>query len=170
MADTTLEARREIADARRAAGEQLDKLGASARASLDIPAKVRRNPVRTVGLASGAAFLLVGGPRRVLRAAGARLLPQRPPRSLLPKEIQRTVNRLEPEQRELVKGHLERDFAAYLAHTHPQEPANARRSLWKTYDRLMGPVTGRAGRELVKRLFEPGSNAGESDAGDGGKS
>jgi hypothetical protein len=155
MAGTTAEARREVAEARQAAAQQLDELGAAARSAFDIPAKVRRNPVQTVGIASGAAFLVLGGPRRLLKAAGARLLPQRPPRSLLPTEIQRTVNRLEPEQREQIGRHLERDFAAYLARTHPQEPANARRSFWKTYDQLMGPVTGAAGRELVKRLFQP---------------
>jgi hypothetical protein len=154
MADTTADARREVADARQNAAQQLDELGVAARSAIDIPGKVRRNPVQTVGLASAAAFVLLGGPRRVLRATAARLLPQRLPRSLLPKEIQRTVNRLEPEQREQVERHLERDFAAYLTRTHPQEPANARRSLWKTYDRLMGPVTARAGRELVKRLFD----------------
>lgn len=155
MADTTVEARREVADARQNAAEQLDQLGASARSALDFPAKIRRHPLETLGIASGAAFILLGGPRRLLRSAASRLLPQRAPRSLLPSEIQRTVNRLEPEQREQVERHLERDFASYLAHTHPQEPANARRSFWQTYDRLMGPVTKAAGRELVKRLFEP---------------
>jgi hypothetical protein len=161
MADTTADARQEVADARQSAAQELDQLGVATRSALDIPAKVRRNPLRTAGLASGAAFVLLGGPRRVLKAAERRLLPQRPPRSLLPDEIQQTVNRLEPEQREQVERHLERDFATYLARNHPQEPANARRSLWKTYDRVMGPVTARAGRELVKRLFEPAPDSAD---------
>lgn len=154
MADTTAEARREVTAARQNVALQLDQLGSAARSAIDIPGKVRRNPLQTVGVASAAAFVVLGGPRRVLRAVGERVIPQRPPRSLLPEEIQRTVNRLEPEQREQLEQHLERDFAAYLTRTHPQEPANARRSFWKTYDRLMGPVTTRAGRELVKRLFD----------------
>ncbi len=154
MADTTADARREVADARQNVAVQLDQLGTAARSAIDIPGKVRRNPVQTVGIASAAAFVVLGGPRRMIRAVGERVLPQRSPRSLLPAEIQRTVNRLEPEQREQLEKHLERDFAAYLTRTHPQEPANARRSFWKTYDRVMGPVTARAGRELVKRLFD----------------
>jgi hypothetical protein len=72
----------------------------------------------------------------------------------LPKNVQQTIDKLEPEQRELVEAHLERDFAAYMNKEHPLEPANARQSFWKTYDLMVGIVGAAAARELVKKLFE----------------
>jgi hypothetical protein len=123
---------------------------------VDIPAKVRRNPVRTAGLAGGAAFLLLGGPRRVAKAAEKRFFPKRYARvpTVLPKEVDKALAKLEPAQREQVRAHLERDFVKYLQREHPIEPANARQSIWKTYDLLVGIVGAAAARELVKRLFE----------------
>lgn len=156
MAQSAAEARQEVENARRGVEQELDNFGTAARAAVDIPAKVRRNPVRTVGLAGGAAFLLLGGPKRLAKAAEARFFPKRAERvpTVLPKDVETTINRLEPEERGKVHAHLERDFAAYLRKEHPEEPANARRSLWRTYDVLVGIVGVAAGRELVKRLFE----------------
>ena len=156
MAQSAAEARQEVESARRGIEKELDDFGTAARAAVDIPAKVRRSPVRTVGLAGGAAFLLLGGPKRLARAAEARFFPKRAERvpTVLPKDVEATINRLEPGKREQVRGHLERDFAAYLRKEHPEEPANARRSLWRTYDIVVGIVGVAAGRELVKKLFE----------------
>lgn len=155
MAQSAAEARQEVENARRGVEKELDNLGTATRTALDIPAKVRRNPVRTAGLAGGAAFFLLGGPKRVAKAAEARFFPGRAERvpSVLPKDVEVTINRLEPEERDKVRGHLERDFNSYLRREHPEEPANARRSLWKTYDILVGIVGVAAGRELVKKLF-----------------
>lgn len=169
MADTTAEpqsldeaqsvatARQAVVDSRHRAEAELDELLPSLRRSLDIPTKIRRNPVRTLGITGGAAFLLLGGPRRVARAVEKRFFPRRamrPPR-LLPKDVDKTLDRLEPGDREYVRGHLERDFADYLRKEHPKEPADARRSLWRTYDLLLGSVGVAATRALVKRLFDP---------------
>src|SRR5829696_172330 len=109
MAQSTADARQEVENARRAVGSELDELGAAARASLDIPAKVRRNPVRTAGVAGGAAFLLLGGPKRLGKAAERRLFPRRAERlpTVLPKEVETTVNRLGPDERDKVRAHLE---------------------------------------------------------------
>ena len=163
MADATSEASREVAaarkgvDAARANVEtELDGLNASVRAAVDIPAKIKRNPVPTVGAAAGAAFLLLGGPRRVAKNVEKRLFPKRytrPPK-VLPRDVERTLDRLPEEQQDLVRGHLERDFAAYLRDEHVKDPPNARTSAWKTYNLLLGTVGARAARELVKRLFE----------------
>ena len=155
MAQTAAEARQEVVNSRQAVESELDDLGHAARAALDIPAKIRRNPVQTVGIMGGAGFLLLGGPRRVAKAVGHHLFPQRRDRvpTVLPKDIEATVNRLEPEEREQVRAHLERDFTAYLKREHPTEPANARRSLWRTYDLVVGIVGAAAARELVKKLF-----------------
>ncbi len=156
MADATAQARQELEDARRGVATELTQLGASTRAALDIPAKVRRNPVMTAGAAGGAAFLLLGGPRRVAQAVEKRFFPRRWARvpKLLPKEVERTLDRLPAEDQEHVRGHLERDFATYLKKEHAKEAANARQSIWRTYDLLLGSVGTRAARELVKKLFE----------------
>ena len=156
MAQSSAEARQEIENAREGVEKELDDLTRATRDALDIPAKVKRNPVRTAGLATGAAFLLLGGPRRVARRAEAKFLPKRVHERdrALPKNVQATMDKLEPAQRELVEAHLERDFAAYMNKEHPVEPANARQSFWKSYDVLVGIVGAAAARELVKKLFE----------------
>jgi hypothetical protein len=45
-----------------------DNLQTTARRSLDLRELVGRNPVRTVAVVGGLAFILIGGPRRTLRA------------------------------------------------------------------------------------------------------
>ena len=79
MADETTEARRPVTPmapkvaealagvkaAREGVATELDNLNTSVRAAVDIPAKIKRNPVPTLGAAGGAAFLLLGGPKRV---------------------------------------------------------------------------------------------------------
>ena len=156
MAQSSAEARQEVENARKGVETELDNLTSATREALDIPAKVKRNPVRTAGLAGGAAFLLLGGPKRVAKATEKRFFPKRVYKRdrALPKNVQATLNKLEPDQRELVEAHLERDFTAYMNKEHPSEPANARQSLWRTYDLLLGIVGAAAARELVKKLFE----------------
>lgn len=154
MADSTAEARQELERARRRAEAELDELGAATRSALDIPAKVRRNPLKVAGLAGGAAFLALGGPKRVIRATEKRVFPGRKEKleSVLPKEVARTVDRLGGDAA-AVRANLERDFMHYLERKHPEEAPNARRSFWKTYDVLVGIVGAAAGREMVKKLF-----------------
>ena len=156
MAQSAAEARQEVENARRGVEKELDDLGTATRAAIDIPAKVRRNPLRTAGLAGGAAFLLLGGPKRAAKSAERRFFPRRAEKRerALPKNVPTILSRIQPEEREKVEAHLERDFAAYLNKEHPTEPANARQSIWKTYDLFLGVVGVAAARELVKRLFE----------------
>jgi hypothetical protein len=163
MAEPTSEAARQVAAARkgieaaRAGAEtELDNLNMSVRAAIDIPARIKRNPVQTVGAATGAAFLLLGGPRRVAKGIEKRVFPKRyarPPK-VLPKDVLAALDRLPEEDQDMVRAHLERDFTAYLKAEHAKDPPNARNSAWKTYDLLLGTVGTRAARELVKRLFE----------------
>ena len=155
MADPTVEARRQVEEARKAVETELDNLASSARAAVDIPAKIRRKPVQTAGLAGGAAFLLLGGPRRVAKGIEKRLFPKRyarPPK-VLPQDLERALDRLPEEDQEMVRAHLERDFTTYLKREHAKDPANPRNSIWKTYDLLLGTVGARAARELVRKLF-----------------
>lgn len=163
MAEPLAEARQEVVNARRAAEAELDDLGDSVRSAVDIPAKIRRNPLKTVGLASGAAFLALGGPKRLLKRAEKKVLPRRKVRRLLPEEIDRAVNNLPEEDREAVRAHLERDFAHYVEKEHAKEQPNARRSMWGTYDTIVAVVGAAAARQLVKRLFEPAPRSAPAD-------
>jgi len=164
MAESVAEARQEVELARRAVESELDDLGASARAAVDIPAKVRANPVRTVGLGAGAAFLLLGGPKRVLKAAERRVLPRRRTRQMLPEEVERTLGYLPEEDRDEVRAHLERDFASYIRREHAREQPSARRSFWGTYDTFVGILGAAAARELVKKFFAAPAEAKREEA------
>jgi hypothetical protein len=156
MTPEVARARKEVLAARGAFEEDLDGLSDATRSALDIPAKVRRNPVKSVALAGGAGFLLLGGPRRVLRAATARLFPERrdPLDGLLPDEVERILRRSGVYTEPGVREALEADFADYLRDKGRRpEPPTARRSLWRTYDALVGPLGTVAARMLVERLF-----------------
>ena len=153
MADSVAAARQEVVNARRAAESELDEMGTAVRAAADIPTKLRREPLKYGALGAGAVFLVVGGPKRVLRAVEKRVFPRRHERRLLPKEIDRTVDRLPEEDREQVRAHLERDFASYVEREHAKHEPNARRSLWGTYDTVVAIVGAAAAREMAKRFF-----------------
>jgi hypothetical protein len=153
-AEQVVAAQQEIVDARRATESELDELGTSARAALDIPAKVKRNPLRYGALGAGTAFLVVGGPKRVLRAVERRFFPRPRVRRLLPDEIDRTVDQLPEENREEVRAHLERDFAAYVQREHAKPEPSGRRSFWRTYDTVLAAFGALAIREMAKRLLE----------------
>ena len=114
MATETDAARDRVLEARASLGEELEVLEASARAAVDIPAKIKRNPAKTAAVAGGAAFLALGGPKRVFRA-GRRAITGEPdplPPSMLPKEIDKALRALGDDGKK-VRGALERDFAAY---------------------------------------------------------
>ncbi len=95
--------------------EEVDRLEASARAAVDIKAKIRRNPVKTAGIASAVGFVAVGGPKRLFRRAKRAVVgPEEPlPASLLPKEIDAALRKLGTDG-DTVRGTIERDFSAYL--------------------------------------------------------
>ena len=114
MATETDAARDRVLAARAALGEELETLEASARAAVDIPAKIKRSPAKAAAVAGGAAFLVLGGPKRVFRA-GKRAVTGEPeplPPSMLPEEIDKSLRAL-GDDGEKVRGALERDFAAY---------------------------------------------------------
>lgn len=153
MADSVADARQEVINARRAANAELDELGSSAREAVNIPAKIKRNPVKAAGLLGGAAFLAVGGPKRLLRRAEKRVLPRRRVQRLVPEEIEKAVAHLPEEQRDEVMAHIERDFKTYLQRAHVREQPSARRSFWGTYDTFVAIFGAAAARELLKRFM-----------------
>ncbi|GIW20983.1 MAG: hypothetical protein KatS3mg065_1279 [Chloroflexota bacterium] len=156
MASRTAPARAEVLAARRALAEELGRTEAAVRAAVDIPTRIRNDPLRTIGLAGGFAFLVLRGPQRVarrlwrtLRGPAAALPP-----SLLPDEIERAVRAL-GEDGARVRGVLEREFARYLAE---RSKVRRREDLAATAATLLrnvaGPASRRLGRRLAESLFE----------------
>ena len=68
MGATLDETRVELEAQRARVRATADDLQTSARRSLDLRELVGRHPVRTVAMVGGLAFILIGGPRRTLRA------------------------------------------------------------------------------------------------------
>lgn len=157
MGTRTDAARAEVLAARDGLGEELVRLEASGRAAIDIPARIRREPVKVAGSAVGAAFLLLGGPRRLVR--GIRKAVRGPeaelPKSMLPREVDKAVRSLGPDG-EKVRGTLEREFAEYLE---AKAPARKERDLGAAAGgivaNLLKPVSIRLGRQLAERMLDP---------------
>jgi hypothetical protein len=168
MGAATREARDRIGEARAELGSEVDALVVATRTAVDIPAKVRRNPVRTAALAGGAAFFAIKGPQRLLRGVARRVRPAPSrPRSVLPDEASRILATYGAEGQEL-RGAVERDFADYLEAGVKERkrgrPRSAGRSFWTLFDTVSGPVAQRAAKELAGRLFAPeGAQPGTPD-------
>jgi hypothetical protein len=156
MGEATRQAREEVIRARAALSGEVDELGAALRTSLDIPTKVKRNPVQTVGLAAGAAFLVVGGPKRILQKIELKLRggKPKPPKGLLPKEVEEITEKLGPDG-EIVRARLEREFAAYLREKSKkgQLAAGPRESAWRLFDAMAIPLGAQMARRLTERFF-----------------
>lgn len=123
MATETDAARDRVLAARAALGDELDALEASARAAVDIPAKVRRSPARAAAVAGSAGFLVLGGPGRLFRKARRTVFGPSAdlPKRMLPKEIEKTLRQL-GDDGDKVRGALERDFADYAKQTARENP------------------------------------------------
>ena len=144
--------------ARTGVAEALDDLTSATQSALDLPAKIRRNPVKTAALVGGTGFLLVGGPRRVVRAMGRRIRPQPRPdpyAGLLPAEIEKVLKDSGVAKDPEVRRALNRDFADYLKQKGRYRPEpTAAASFWRTFDKVAGPLGTAGARTLVQRLME----------------
>ena len=138
MATETDAARDRVLAARAALGDELEALEASARAAVDIPAKVRRSPAKAAAIAGSAGFLVLGGPKRLFGAARRAVFGPTAdlPRQMLPKEIEKTLRKL-GDDGDKVRGAIERDFAAYAKEAEK--------------DRGVGALASAAARPLVLR-------------------
>ena len=165
MAARTSAARAEVVAAREGLAEEAVRLEAAGRAAVDIPARIRREPVKVAGAASGAAFLLLGGPRRVVRGIRRAVFgPEAEiPKSMLPDEVEKTLRKLGPDG-EKVRGTLEREFAQYLEDRAPQRrERDLGAAAGGMLTNLLRPLSLRAGRELVERFFDSdGATFGEA--------
>ncbi len=147
-------AREALLASRASLDEELVRLEASARAAVDIRAKVRRNPVKAAGVAAGAGFLVLGGPQRLFRRARNAVFgaPDPLPRSMLPKEIDNALGKLGGDGAK-VRGTIEREFAAYLEEKAPERKS---RDLPATISSLLmsagKPFIARYGKQIVDQL------------------
>jgi hypothetical protein len=118
VATETDAARDRVLAARAALGEELEVLEASARAAVDVPARIRRNPVRAGAVVGGVGFLALRGPQRLFRAGKRAVFGAPPPipKTMLPDEIEKTLRKLGGDG-DKIRGTLERDFAAYAVQT-----------------------------------------------------
>jgi hypothetical protein len=135
----------------------LDELSAATQSALDVPSKIRRNPLKTAALVGGAGFLIVGGPRRMLRYAVGRVRPSKPDpyAGLLPDEIERVLKDAGLARDPEIRRALDQDFAEYLRSKGRYDPEpTAARSLWRTFDRVAGPLGTASARVLVERIME----------------
>ncbi len=152
-------ARARVLAARAELAGEAERLEAAGRAAADIPAKVRRAPGRSAGLAAGAAFLVVGGPgrlfRRVRRAVKG---PEADlPKSMLPDEVEKTLKKMGSDG-EKVRGTIEREFAKYLEeHAEERRQRDLTGALTAAAGILLKPATTQAGRRLAEKFFSPDS-------------
>jgi hypothetical protein len=150
-------ARAEVLAAREGLDEELVRLEAAGRAAVDIPARLRREPAKVLGTAGGAAFLLLGGPKRVFKGVRNAILGEKAdlPKSMLPPEIEKQLKKLGPNG-DAVRATLEREFADYLDEKAPQR---RERDLAGTAASVLGsvllPVSKRLGQQLAERALDP---------------
>jgi len=141
----------DVIAARAALGDELIRLEASARAAVDVRAKVKRNPGKTAAVVGGTAFVVAGGPRRVFRSVRRRVFgaPDPLPASLLPDQVEKAVRALGDDGAK-VRGSLEREFAAFVDTNRKGESRFTRRVLLTAGV----PLAAEVSRMLLKRLFE----------------
>jgi hypothetical protein len=136
---------------------ELDRLEAAGRAAVDIPAKVKREPVKAAGVAAGAAFLALGGPKRLFRRVKTAIRGEEDPlpSELLPDEVNKVLKKLGSDGKK-VQVTLDREFAKYLddrAKERKKEGVLA--AVVALGTTALRPVAMRTGRQLVERMLNP---------------
>ena len=152
VATETDAARDRVIAARGDLEDQLHILEASARAAVDIPAKIRRSPAKAAAVVGGAGFLALKGPQRVFRVTkrAVRGPSAAMPDSMLPEEIDKTLRKLGNDG-DKVRGSIERDFAKYAKQAARDRTGN-RNLLLITFAR---PIIARAAKAAGEWLFDP---------------
>ena len=162
MDETTAAARQQVVEARAALLVEVDELEAATRAALDVPAKIRRNPVKFAAGAGGLTFLVLGGPQRMARRVTRTLRGgrTRQPATVLPDEIERLVAELGGDG-DAIRARLDREFADYLAiqKRSGRLRSGAANSFWRGANVFTTVFAANAAGRLAQRLFA-GDRAG----------
>ncbi|MES2209082.1 MAG: hypothetical protein V4515_02730 [Chloroflexota bacterium] len=157
MGARTNAARTEVLAARDGLEDEVVRLEAAGRAAVDIPTRLRNDPLKVGGAAAGAAFLLLGGPRRILGSARRAIFgaPSAMPKSMLPSEVEAVLRKLGPDG-DKVRGTLEREFTRFLDERAPQRRERDIVSLaGGLLSNVLRPASVKLGREFAERLFDP---------------
>jgi hypothetical protein len=136
---------------------EVDRLEAAGRAAVDIPARVRKAPAKAAGVAAGAAFLALGGPKRLFRRAKRAVTGKEEelPSELLPKEIEKALGKLGDDGRK-VRGTIEREFARYLDDRAKERKKEGILAAGVALaSNALRPISIRAGKTLVERMMNP---------------
>ena len=96
MGETLAETRVEVADQRAANDQTAAELQARIRHAVDVPARLRENPLPFIGVGAAAVFLVAGGPKRIARLIRRRVSPTNAEQAYdaLPKPMQAWVDTL----------------------------------------------------------------------------
>jgi hypothetical protein len=154
-------ARADVVAARAELEAELVRTEAAARAAVDIPAKVRREPVKTAGLAAGLAFLVAGGPKRLFRRAKRAVVgPDADrPKSMLPEEVDKELRKLGSDG-ERVRATLEREFTKYLdEHREEREKRDLGAVAALMLANIAKPITTQAVKRMAEQLLNPESTS-----------
>ena len=156
MDEATAAAQQQVIEARAALLVEVDELGAATRSALDVPAKVRRNPVKTAAGAAGLAFIVLRGPQRTARRVTRTLRGGKtpPPASVLPDEIERLVAGLGGDA-DKIRARLDREFADYLGSQARagRLRSGAANSFWRGANVFTTVFAANAAGKLAQRLF-----------------
>jgi hypothetical protein len=136
---------------------ELDRLEAAGRAAVDIPAKVKREPVKAAGVAAGAAFLALGGPKRLFRRVKTAIRGEEDPlpSELLPDEINKVLKKLGSDGKK-VQVTLDKEFAKYLDdRSKERKKEGILAGVVALGTTALRPVAMRTGRQLVERMLNP---------------
>ena len=153
MATEADAARERVLAARLELATEVERFEASARAAVDIPAKVRRSPAKAAAIVGGVGFVALGGPRRLFRRARAAIVgPDQPlPEHMLPDEIEKALKRLGTDGAR-VRGTIERDFADYLKVAQKRRRPDFGQTVYYAFAL---PLVRRTGRLAVDWLLRP---------------
>jgi len=155
MATSTDHARDEVIAARQGLLDEAEGLRRSAIQTVNLPARAREDPARFGALAAGGAFLVLGGPRRLISRVRRVLLGAPAPKSLLPREIERAVEGLGKDSG-AVKAQLDREFAEYLEERKAdRERSMVRGMLAGAAGTLVSTLSQRAARRLADEVLAP---------------
>ena len=145
-------ARDRVLAARAELGSELQRLAASGRAAVDIPAKIRRSPAKAAAVAGAIGFVALKGPQRLLGAARRKIWGERAPmpERMLPAQVEKTLRKL-GDDGDKVGAALERDFADYAKKSH-KERQGLKSVLLLAVAR---PLLTRAAKSVSEAVFSP---------------
>lgn len=151
MGATLDETRLELEAQRTRVRGTASSLESAARRSLDVKSIIRSHPGRTIGLAAGAAYFLLGGPHRTIRAVrralggsadGARAY------AALPQSLRSLVDQTAPghgDAKAVARGHM-----ALALHAWREDPKNRKKADRLVSETLTPPGPERAFWALVE--------------------